>query len=49
MTTKPLPYQREDLDRIDDFDGRALLGYEMGLGKTPTSLYWANRNKTAGS
>lgn len=41
--TKPYPFQRIDLKRIKRKYGyRAILGYEMGLGKTPVSL-WARK------
>lgn len=38
---KPYPFQQEAIETITDFNGRALLSFEMGLGKTPTSLWWA--------
>jgi len=36
----PLLYQKEDIKQIDQFQGRVLLGHEMGLGKTLISLWW---------
>lgn len=45
--TKPLPYQAEDLIKMDQLDGRVLLAYQMSLGKTATSLFWAKRHKEA--
>ena len=41
MPIEYYPYQKEDMPLIDKFGGRVLLSYEMGLGKTPTSLGWA--------
>lgn len=38
--TKALPYQRQGVDYIEKFNGRALLADEMGLGKTFQSLLW---------
>ena len=35
------PYQSEDQGLIDQFGGRVILGYAMGLGKTATSSFWA--------
>lgn len=34
-------FQKEDVRRINEFDGRCLIANEVGLGKTITSLYWA--------
>jgi len=42
---EPLPYQAEDIERISGFKGRALVAHEMGLGKTPISLWWMEKNK----
>lgn len=45
MTTA-YPFQLEDLDKIDDFEGRALVAHEPGLGKTAISLWWAKSNRS---
>lgn len=45
MTTKPLPFQLEDIKKIESFNGRALIAWEMGLGKSFGSLLYAHRNK----
>ena len=42
---QPYPYQLEDLERLDrDFDGRALVSWSMGLGKTILALLYAQRH-----
>lgn len=41
LMTKPLPYQRTGVRKIEEFNGRALLADEMGLGKTFQALLWA--------
>src|SRR6516225_4278688 len=41
--TKLLPFQQEDVKRIYGFKGRAILGSEMGLGKTIQALYWITK------
>jgi SWI/SNF-related matrix-associated actin-dependent regulator of chromatin subfamily A-like protein 1 len=41
MGTKALPYQTEGAIEIENFGGRALVGHEMGLGKSYISLLWA--------
>jgi SWI/SNF-related matrix-associated actin-dependent regulator 1 of chromatin subfamily A len=38
--TQLKPFQLEDCKRIHAWNGRALLAWEMGLGKTIASLYW---------
>lgn len=40
---KPFPFQAECLDEIDAKRGRALLSADMGLGKTPMSLWYLAR------
>ncbi len=44
---KPFPYQFEDLDAIDRFNGRPLIAWEMGLGKTLEALWWMQRHPEA--
>ena len=44
---KPFPYQIECLQDIDRFGGRWLGALDMGLGKTPVSLWWLKQNKQA--
>lgn len=44
--TKPYPFQLHDLKRVERWNGRAIVGWEMGLGKTPFSLWYAKRNIT---
>ena len=39
--TKPYPFQREDISKIN---GRNLIVFEVGLGKTFFSLWWMVRN-----
>lgn len=41
----PLPFQAASMDRVDVFDGSALVSLEMGLGKTPVTLWRAERAK----
>jgi len=41
---KPLPFQKEVIRKIEAFNGRALCSCEMGLGKTPISLWCLQRN-----
>lgn len=41
---KPFPYQREAYAKLEEFDGRGILGDDMGLGKTFEFLLWARRN-----
>lgn len=41
MKTELYDFQRQGVRRINEFDGRALLADEVGLGKTLQSLYWA--------
>ena len=50
MTVRAIPkeYQKEDVLEIESFDGRALLGNEMGLGKTLTCLWYRTRNPHVG-
>lgn len=43
MTT-PLAYQLEDIEQVERWKGRGLLGWEMGLGKTFGALLYAIRN-----
>lgn len=45
--TKPYPYQKEGVQLISRFKGKALLADEMGLGKTIQSLVWMILNKTS--
>lgn len=45
--TEPYQYQLEGVDFIDSRGGRALVGDDMGLGKSFQSLLWADDNKTA--
>lgn len=47
MTTKPRKYQLEGVERIERFQGRALLADDMGLGKSFQALLYAQRNKLA--
>jgi SWI/SNF-related matrix-associated actin-dependent regulator 1 of chromatin subfamily A len=44
LHTKPFPYQLEAVERIEAFDGRALLAAEMGTGKTLISLLYLVRH-----
>jgi SWI/SNF-related matrix-associated actin-dependent regulator 1 of chromatin subfamily A len=45
MPTKLYRYQREDVERMFyEFKGRCILGSEMGLGKTPQSLFFAKNH-----
>lgn len=44
--TKPLAYQLEDIEQVERWAGRGLLGWEMGLGKSFGSLLYAVRNPT---
>ena len=41
---KLYPYQREGANRIDDLEGIALIGDEMGLGKSCQALTFCRRN-----
>lgn len=41
---KLMEFQRNDLSRITDMEGNVLLAYDMGLGKTATSLRWVYEN-----
>jgi SWI/SNF-related matrix-associated actin-dependent regulator 1 of chromatin subfamily A len=41
---KPFEFQRECLDELRCFNGRALMSLDMGLGKTAISLWWMLRN-----
>lgn len=44
MLHTPLyPFQKDGVRRITEFGGRALLGDDVGLGKTLQTLYWAWR------
>lgn len=40
---KPYEFQAEDLVRMDWFDGRVLLAWDPGLGKTLEALWWLER------
>ncbi len=40
VTTEPFAYQGEDVRQIDDFEGRALISGEMGVGKTLEALLY---------
>lgn len=40
MATKLFKYQKKDVARIEEFNGRAILAHEMGLGKSLISLSW---------
>lgn len=42
--TKPYPHQEECLQEIEDFNGRALVAMQMGLGKSLTSLLYLHRH-----
>ena len=42
--TKLYPYQREGIEQISRFGGRALLADSMGLGKTAQGLVWMREN-----
>ncbi len=42
---KPFPYQKDGIKTIDSFDGKILLAWDMGIGKTLTSLWWLEKNK----
>jgi SNF2 family DNA or RNA helicase len=45
---KPFPFQLEDLKRIEEeFNGRALAAWDMGLGKTVLTLWYLKRNPQA--
>ncbi len=41
LLTKLLGYQKEDLLRVQELDGRALVAWDMGLGKSVLSLMYA--------
>src|ERR1035438_4190182 len=43
----PYRFQSKCYARMEEFNGRALLSLEMGLGKTPISCFWARRNPEA--
>lgn len=43
--TKPFDFQLKALEKIEDFDGRALVAMEMRLGKSLVSLMYAARHK----
>ena len=40
----PYPYQKECLQEMEDFQGRTLVSLDMGLGKTPISLWHLRRH-----
>lgn len=43
---KAFPFQRKTIYSVErKFDGRALIGNVMGLGKTPTSLWFVKRKR----
>lgn len=39
MVTRLFPYQEEGIQHLEEFNGRALVSWEMGCGKTLLSLY----------
>jgi SWI/SNF-related matrix-associated actin-dependent regulator 1 of chromatin subfamily A len=41
---KPYKFQTEVIQEINQFDGRALVACDPGLGKTPISLWWIAQN-----
>lgn len=43
LLTKPYDYQEEAIDLTQFFGGRALLGSEMGLGKTIQAIGWMDK------
>jgi len=45
MTIKAFPYQKKCVRKMEAFGGRSLLSADMGLGKTPMSLWFMARNK----
>lgn len=45
LTMPLLPYQAEGLNKIYEFDGRALIADDTGLGKTAQSLAYAESNQ----
>ena len=47
MHTKPYIFQVKDARAISAFDGRCLVGNEMGTGKSLISLLWAYRHPEA--
>jgi len=44
MKPSPFPFQKKIISRIEKFNGRSLISAEMGLGKTPISLWCLKRN-----
>lgn len=44
-----LPFQQEGVEEIEWFNGRPLVGWEMGLGKTFTSLSFWHRHRASAS
>lgn len=44
IDTELFPYQQDSVQRIDDFNGRALVALAPGLGKTIISLRWLHAN-----
>lgn len=44
MSTILYPFQERGVEKLDRFEGRALLADQMGLGKTVQVLKWAEQN-----
>lgn len=41
----PFSFQKEDISKISELGGRALISHEMGCGKTAIALWWMSQNK----